>query len=140
MGVYFFTQAVSEAEAVEEASMCLSLVEGYKLSYPIFVDVESGSGNARANGLSKEARTAIVKAFCKTISNSGYKAGVYANKNWLNTKLNANELTAYTIWLAQYASAPTYNTTRYDLWQYSSQGSIKGISGNVDLDLSYLGY
>ncbi len=140
VGVYFFTQAVSEAEAVEEASMCLSLVEGYKLSYPIFVDVESGSGNARANGLSKEARTAIVKAFCKTISNSGYKAGVYANKNWLNTKLNANELTAYTIWLAQYASAPTYNTTRYDLWQYSSQGSIKGISGNVDLDLSYLGY
>ncbi|MBR5762721.1 MAG: hypothetical protein IKX87_11940 [Lachnospiraceae bacterium] len=140
VGVYFFTQAVSEAEAVEEASMCLSLVEGYKLSYPIFVDVESGSGNARANGLSKEARTAIVKAFCKTISNSGYKAGVYANKNWLNTKLNATELTAYTIWLAQYASAPTYNTTRYDLWQYSSQGSIKGISGNVDLDLSYLGY
>ncbi len=140
VGVYFFTQAVSEAEAVEEASMCLSLVEGYKLSYPIFVDVESGSGNARANGLSKEARTAIVKAFCKTISNSGYKAGVYANKNWLNTKLNANELTAYTIWLAQYASAPSYTTTRYDLWQYSSQGSIKGISGNVDLDLSYLGY
>ncbi|MCR4678177.1 MAG: hypothetical protein K5679_05430 [Lachnospiraceae bacterium] len=140
VGVYFFTQAVSEAEAVEEASMCLSLVEGYKLSYPIFVDVESGSGNARANGLSKEARTAIVKAFCKTISNSGYKAGVYANKNWLNTKLNATELTAYTIWLAQYASAPSYTTTRYDLWQYSSQGSIKGISGNVDLDLSYLGY
>lgn len=140
IGVYFFTQAVSEAEAVEEASMCLSMVEGYKLTYPIFIDVESGSGNARANGLSKESRTAIVKAFCKTISNSGYKAGIYANKNWLTNKLNTSELTGYTIWLAQYSSAPTYTATRYDLWQYSSQGSIKGISGNVDLDLSYLGY
>ena len=140
IGVYFFTQAVSEAEAVEEASMCLSMVEGYKLTYPIFIDVESGSGNARANGLSKESRTAIVKAFCKTISNSGYKAGIYANKNWLTNKLNTSELTGYTIWLAQYASAPSYTATRYDLWQYSSQGSIKGISGNVDLDLSYLGY
>ena len=140
VGVYFFTQAISEAEAVEEASMCLSLVEGYKISYPIFIDVESGSGNARANGLSKDARTAIVKAFCKTITNGGYKAGIYANKTWLNTKLNTSELTAYSIWLAQYASAPTYTATRYDLWQYSSQGSIKGISGNVDLDLSYLGY
>ncbi|MBO4679301.1 MAG: hypothetical protein J5626_06495 [Lachnospiraceae bacterium] len=140
VGVYFFTQAVSEAEAVEEASMCLSLVEGYKLSYPIFIDVESGSGNARANGLSKESRTAIVKAFCKTISNSGYKAGIYANKNWFTNKINTSELTGYTIWLAQYSSAPTYTATRYDLWQYSSQGSIKGISGNVDLDLSYLGY
>lgn len=140
IGVYFFTQAVSEAEAVEEASMCLSMVEGYKLTYPIFIDVESGSGNARANGLSKESRTAIVKAFCKTISNSGYKAGIYANKNWLTNKLNTSELTGYTIWLAQYASAPSYTATRYDLWQYSSQGSIKGISGNVDLDLNYLGY
>ena len=140
VGVYFFTQAVSEAEAVEEASMCLSMVEGYKLSYPIFIDVENGSGNARANGLSTEARTAIVKAFCKTISNSGYKAGIYANKNWLTNKLNTSELTSYNIWLAQYSSAPTYTATRYDLWQYSSQGSIKGISGNVDLDLSYLGY
>lgn len=140
IGVYFFTQAISEAEAVEEASMCLSMVEGYKLTYPIFIDVESGSGDARANGLSKESRTAIVKAFCKTISNSGYKAGIYANKNWLTNKLNTSELTGYTIWLAQYASAPSYTATRYDLWQYSSQGSIKGISGNVDLDLSYLGY
>ncbi|MBR5337043.1 MAG: hypothetical protein IK152_03580 [Lachnospiraceae bacterium] len=140
VGVYFFSQAISEAEAVEEASMCLSMVEGYKISYPIFIDVESGSGNARANGLSKEARTAIVKAFCKTITNSGYKAGIYANKNWLTNKINTSELTSYSIWLAQYSSAPTYTATRYDLWQYSSQGSIKGVSGNVDLDLSYLGY
>ncbi len=139
VGVYFFTQAITEAEAVEEASMCLSLVEGKKIKYPIFIDVESAT-NGRANGLSKDQRTAIVKAFCKTIANGGYNAGIYANKNWLNNYLNTSELTGYTIWLAQYSAQATYNTTRYDLWQYSNQGSISGISGNVDLDTSYLGY
>ena len=119
--------------------MCLTMVEGYKISYPIFIDVESASGG-RANGLTKDERTAVIKAFCKTISNAGYKAGVYANKNWLTTKINTSELTGYVIWLAQYASSPTYTATRYDIWQYSDSGSLSGISGSVDLDLSYLGY
>lgn len=139
VGVYFFTQAITEAEAVEEASMCLALCDGKKLTYPIFIDVESATGG-RANGLSKDARTAIVKAFCKTITNGGRKAGIYANKNWFTNQLNVSQLTEYTIWLAQYTSAPSYTASRYDLWQYSNQGSISGISGNVDLDLNYLGY
>ena len=138
VGVYFFTQAVTEAEAIEEASMCLSLVEGYKLDYPIFIDVEASGG--RADGISKAQRTANVKAFCKTIENSKYKAGVYANSKWLSGQINTTELTGYKIWLAQYASTPTYTATRYDMWQYSSSGTISGISGNVDLNLSYLGY
>ncbi len=138
VGVYFFTQAVTEAEAIEEASMCLSLVEGYKLDYPIFIDVEASGG--RADGISKAQRTANVKAFCKTIENAKYKAGVYANSKWLSGQINTTELTGYKIWLAQYASTPTYTATRYDMWQYSSSGTISGISGNVDLNLSYLGY
>ncbi len=138
VGIYFFTQAVSEAEAIEEASMCLSMVEGYSLAYPIFIDVESSGG--RADSLDKAARTAVCNAFCRTIANGGYKAGVYANKTWLTGYINTNELTGYTIWLAQYASQPSYTSTRYDLWQYSSTGKIDGISGNVDLNLSYLGY
>lgn len=139
VGVYFFTQAISEAEAIEEASMCLQLVEGQKLTYPIFIDVESAT-NGRANKLSKDERTKIVSAFCKTVTNGGYKAGVYANKSWFTNNLNVSDLTSYTIWLAQYASSTTYTASRYDLWQYSSTGSISGISGNVDLDLSYMGY
>ena len=124
-------------EAVEEASMVLSLVKKYKISYPIFLDVESSGG--RADGLDKGTRTAVIKAFCATIQNSGYTAGVYANKTWLNSKMDAGSLSSYKIWLAQYAAAPTY-TGRYNLWQYSSKGSIPGINGNVDLNLSYLGY
>lgn len=137
VGVYFFTQAVNEKEAVEEASMVLDLVKKYKVSYPIFLDVESSGG--RADGIDKGTRTAVCKAFCATIQNSGYTAGVYANKTWLNSKMDAGALGSYKIWLAQYAAAPTYNG-RYNLWQYSSKGSVPGIKGDVDLNLSYLGY
>ena len=137
VGIYFFTQAVDEREAVEEASMVLDMVKNYKISYPIFLDVESSGG--RADSISKETRTAVCRAFCKTIQDAGYTAGIYANKTWLTSKIDAGQLSAYKIWLAQYASSPTY-TGRYDLWQYKSTGRVSGISGNVDLNISYLGY
>lgn len=137
VGVYFFSQAIDEVEAVQEASMVLSLVQGYKISYPIFLDVEASGG--RADNISKETRTAVCKAFCQTIQNSGYTAGIYANKTWLTSKIDTSQLGSYKIWLAQYAAQPTY-TGRYELWQYKDSGSVPGISGHVDLNLSYLGY
>lgn len=137
VGVYFFSQAVDEVEAVEEASMVLDMVKNYKISYPIFLDVETSGG--RGDKIDTATRTAVCKAFCKTIQDAGYTAGVYSNKNWLTNKLDAQSLSAYKIWLAQYAAKPTY-TGRYDLWQYRSTGRVSGISGNVDLNLSYLGY
>jgi GH25 family lysozyme M1 (1,4-beta-N-acetylmuramidase) len=137
VGVYFFTQAVDEVEAVEEASMVLDRVSGYKISYPIFLDVEPSGG--RGDKISADTRTAVCKAFCATIQNAGYTAGIYANKTWLTSKLNASSLSSYKIWLAQYAASPTY-TGRYDMWQYKSTGKVSGISGNVDMNISYLGY
>ena len=137
VGVYFFSQAVNNSEAVEEASMVLELIKNYKISYPVFLDVEASGG--RADGISVEARTDVIKTFCQTIQNNGYTAGVYANKNWLTTKIDTSKLNQYKIWLAQYASAPTY-TGRYDMWQYKSTGRVTGISGDVDLNWSYLGY
>ncbi len=137
VGVYFFTQAVDNAEALEEASMVLDLVKKYKITYPIFLDVEPSGG--RADSLTKEERTAICKTFCETIEKYGYTAGVYANKTWLTNKIDASALSGYKIWLAQYASTPTY-TGRYDMWQYKDTGKVSGINGNVDLNMSYLGY
>lgn len=137
VGVYFFTQAIDEVEAVEEASMVLDRIKGYKISYPIFLDVEPSGG--RADSISADTRTAVCKAFCETIQNAGYTAGVYANKTWLTSKINVSSLSAYKIWLAQYAAAPTY-TGRYDMWQYKSTGKVSGISGSVDMNISYLGY
>ncbi len=139
VGIYFFTQAVNEVEAVEEASMVLNLIKGYTISYPVFLDVESSNGG-RGDKIDASTRTAVCKAFCQTVQNSGYKAGIYANREWLNKFIDAPGLSAYKIWLAQYAAAPSYNRTKYDMWQYSSKGSVAGISGNVDMNISYMGY
>ena len=137
VGIYFFSQAVNEVEAVEEASMTLSLIKNYRITYPVYIDVESANG--RADGISKAARTSVINAFCQTIRNSGYTPGLYANKNWLTEKINTGALGGCKIWLAQYVAAPTY-AGRYEMWQYSSRGSIAGIKGNVDLNISYMGY
>ncbi len=137
VGVYFFTQAVDEIEAVEEASMVLDYISGYRISYPVFLDVEPSGG--RGDAIDKATRTAVCKAFCKTIQDAGYTAGIYANKTWLTTKIDTGALSSYKIWLAQYAATPTY-TGKYDMWQYKDTGKVSGISGDVDLNLSYLGY
>ncbi len=136
VGVYFFSTALSEAEAVEEASMCAELCSGYGLSYPVFLDVESSS-RPGYNTLSASDRTANIKAFCQTIASAGYTPGLYANKTWLSEKINTGSLSCK-IWLAQYRSeGPTYSG-RYDIWQYTSKGHVDGISGNVDMNKSFL--
>ncbi len=138
VGVYFFTQAVNEVEAVEEASAVLRLVKEYQLDYPIFIDTEGAGGNGRADGLDVETRTLVCEAFCRTIENAGYEAGFSASRNWYNNNLHADALEKYCIWLAEYRSAPLYQGY-YQMWQYTSKGSIDGIEGNVDMNVSYLG-
>ena len=137
VGIYVFSQAVNEVEAVKEASLAVSLAKGYKLTYPIFIDTESSGG--RADKIDVATRTAVVNAFCQTVQSAGYQAGIYASKSWFETKLSMGSVGNYRIWLAQYAAAPTYSG-RYDMWQYSSKGTISGINGKVDLNLSYLSY
>nr|MCR5357961.1 hypothetical protein [Lachnospiraceae bacterium] len=139
VGVYFFTTALNETEAVEEASMCAALCSGYGINYPVFIDCENSS-RPGYNSLSASERTAIIKAFCSTIKSAGYTPGVYANKTWFTEKINASALSGCKIWLAQYnAGGPTYSG-RYDIWQYTSKGHVDGIPGNVDMNQSYLGY
>lgn len=136
VGVYFFTQAVNEVEAVEEASAVLRLVEEYKLTYPIYIDSEGAGGDGRADELDVETRTLVCEAFCRTISNAGYQAGVYASRNWLNHNLYMDRLDQYQTWLAEYRSVPLYQGY-YQMWQYTSKGKINGIKGNVDINIRY---
>lgn len=135
-GVYFFTQAVNEVEAVEEASAVIELIKEYDIEYPIYIDTEGAGGNGRADKLDKETRTLVCEAFCRTIENAGYRAGVYASRNWYNNNLATDRLDRYQIWLAEYRSVPLYEGY-YNMWQYTSKGKIDGIQGNVDLDISY---
>ncbi|MBR1930493.1 MAG: glycoside hydrolase family 25 protein [Lachnospiraceae bacterium] len=135
-GVYFFTQATNEVEAVEEASAVLQLIADFKLDYPIYIDTEGAGGNGRADRLDVETRTQVSEAFCRTIENAGYQAGVYASRHWYNNNLETRRLEKYSIWLAEYRSVPLYQGY-YKMWQYTSKGSVDGIVGNVDIDISY---
>ena len=133
-GVYFFTQAVNEAEAVEEASMVLELLSGYSLQMPVYLDVEASHG--RGDQISCEERSAVCHAFLTTIRNAGYTAGIYSNKKWFEEgRINTASFTDYKIWLAQYVDIPTYTATRYDMWQYTSKGHVAGVGGYVDMNV-----
>lgn len=139
VGIYFFTQAVNPVEAVEEASMALALSKQYKLALPIFIDTEGAGGNGRADGLDVETRTAVCEAFCKTIENAGFNGGIYASKHWLEHNLTMDDLSDYTVWLAQYSKKATYEG-EYALWQYTSAGTVDGIETRVDLNMCYMDY
>ncbi len=131
-GVYFFTQAITEVEAVEEASMTVSLLDGMKLDLPVFIDTEGSGG--RADALDKETRTAVCKAFCETVRSAGYAPGIYASRSWFDKKLIDDEFDNVTRWLAEYRKTPLY-TGDFGLWQYTSKGTINGIGTRVDLDM-----
>lgn len=137
IGLYFFTQAVSAVEAVEEASMALCLCGGRPLDYPIFIDTEGAGGNGRADGLDMATRTQVCEAFCETIESAGYRAGVYGSRNWFRSRLDMTQLDSNVIWLAEYREYPEYEG-KYQMWQYTSDGSIDGIEGRVDFNISYL--
>ncbi len=133
VGVYFFSQAINEAEAVEEASMVLELIKNYTLQMPVYIDVEKSKG--RGDAISVEERNAVINAFLVTIKNAGYTAGIYSNKLWFENRISTGLFLDYKIWLAQYVDIPTYYATRYDMWQYTSKGSVPGIAGNVDMNV-----
>lgn len=135
-GVYFFTQATNEVEAIEEASAMVNWIKEYKIEFPVFIDTEGAGGNGRADGLDLETRTLVCEAFCRTIENAGYEAGIYASRNWYNNNLDVERLDDYFIWLAEYRRAPLYQGY-YHMWQYTSKGKIDGIEGNVDLNIAY---
>lgn len=135
-GIYIYSTALNEAEAVEEASLAVAMAnKAGGCSYPIYIDMEDSVRGV--NKLSNAQRNAIITAFCSTVQNGGYKAGVYANKTWMTKYIDAGSLpgSCY-IWVAQYNTSCTYSG-KYSMWQYSSKGSVPGIKGNVDMNKSF---
>lgn len=136
VGVYFFSQAINEAEAVEEASMAVALAKKYGINMPIAIDSEyAAGGSGRADGLSKSERTTITKAFCNTVKNAGYTPMVYASKSWFSTHLDVSQLSGYRIWVAHYAEKCGY-TGNYHIWQNTDKGKVDGVPGYVDMNIS----
>lgn len=140
VGVYFFSQAITVEEAVEEAEFVLEKIRDYDITYPVIFDTEDVPNyNARANNLSRDFRTDICIAFCDTIAAAGYRPMVYASTRWMIMGIDLERLTAYDKWYAYYGTSFTF-PYQYQMLQYSDTGSVPGIEGNVDLDISFVDY
>lgn len=140
VGVYYFSQAISEEEAVEEAQVVLEYIRNYNLTYPIIYDAEEiAMDTARTDGLTVRQLTDNAIAFCEYVEAAGYHSMIYSNKRWLLTKLDLERLVDYDVWFAGYISIPEYPYD-FKIWQYSESGTVNGIEGNVDLNISFMDY
>ena len=138
VGVYFFAQAVNETEAVEEAEFVLEHLMEYDLQMPVVYDPESVvHEEARTDNVTGEQFTKNTKVFCETIEKSGYDAMVYCNMTWQAFKLDLEELEEYPIWYADYEEYPQ-TPYHFEIWQYSNEGTVDGIQGNVDLNIQMI--
>ena len=135
-GLYHFSYATSIESAEKEAEGFINIIKKYNPTYPVVIDIEASDRTSNVRG---DTLVDIADTICRKIEEAGYYAMIYANLDYLNNKLNDSRLDKYDKWLAEWKSKPTYNKN-FGIWQYSSKGSIPGINGNVDLNISYKDY
>ena len=136
VGAYWYSYAESVEDAVKEAKACMEVIKGKKFEYPIYFDLEEQSQFAKGRNFCDS----IIKAFCGELEKNGYLAGLYCSTYYLNNYISNSVAGKYALWVAQYNYRCTYTANKYGIWQYSSEGRINGISGNVDMDYCYTDY
>ena len=137
VGVYFFSQAITKAEARQEALYTLQVTEGWELEMPIVYDWEVVEAeNSRTRDVDPRVITDCMKAFCEVIEDNGRDVMVYFNPDLSLSSIYLEELTIYDFWLAYYTDWNNY-PYKVDMWQYTSTGSVPGIEGNVDINLFF---
>ena len=134
VGAYWYSYATSEAEARQEAAVCLQVLKGKTFEFPIYYDIEEKKQFA----LGKAACTAIARAFLEIVEKAGYWVGLYSSTYFLRY-FESDLLKRYAVWVAQYGTKCTYSG-QYGIWQKSSTGKVYGISGNVDMNDCYVNY
>ena len=142
IGIYFYSQAISPEEAVQEASFVIQNLEPYRahIKYPVAIDMEFvANDEARIDGLSREDRNNVTIAFLEAVKGAGYVPMVYGDKEWLIKEVDLTKLQNYDIWLAQEADIPDY-PYQYAMWQYSTKGVVNGIKGDANLNICFIGY
>ena len=138
IGVYFFSQAVTEEEAVEEADYVADQIKGYDVTYPVVFDMEHPeTGTDRILNLSREEKTRIAAAFMNRVQWAGYTPMLYNSTGLLDVFFEMELLTDYPVWAAEYGSLPHYPYV-FEIWQYTSTGRVDGIRGNVDMDIRFV--
>lgn len=142
IGVYFYSQAISAEEAVQEVSFILQNLEPYKahVKYPVALDMEFVSNDtARIDGLSREEKTDISAAFLEAVKAAGYVPMLYGDKEWLIREVDLTKLQSYDVWLAQEEDMPDY-PYQYTMWQYATDGVVNGVTGDANLNICFVGY
>ena len=134
VGVYFFTQAVNEKEAVQEADYTLKKIKKYQIDLPIVYDTEFMYGG-RHNTLDSITRTKVTRAFCERVKQAGYAPMIYASSSYLRDELDLTKL-PYDVWVAEWGDTLSY-VGSYRFWQYTETGQVDGIAGNVDMDYMF---
>ena len=135
LGVYWYSYAVNTYEAKAEAEMCLQVIRGKQFEYPIYFDLEERS----AFDTGKTNCSEMVKIFCNTLEKSGYFAGLYMSRSYLQNYITDEVRRRYALWIAEYNSSCNYDGN-YGMWQYSSTGQVSGVKGNCDMDRCYIDY
>ena len=140
IGIYFYSQAMTQQEAVEEANLVIDNLKDKKINYPIAFDMEFVENDtARVETLTNDERTTIAQAFLKRIAEAGYIPMIYGNKEWLIKRIDLTKLKEYSIWLSDESDIPDY-PYQYEMWQYSKKGNVDGIDGFADLNISFVDY
>ncbi len=143
VGVYFYSQAVSEAEAREEAVYVCELIKDSEIKYPVVFDWElPDDSEARTLGTTTETLNKCAEAFCQEIADRGYTAMLYSNLKMALTKYDMQTLSAYDFWYVEYKDGHNPPSYPYELqmWQYASDGRVDGIDGYVDMNISFVDY
>lgn len=141
IGAYWFCYASSPQAAIREADACINTISGYQLDYPVCYDIEQASAAyAAGEGVTMTSSLAgqLVQNFCNRLEEKGWYAMFYTNRNFLDTCLGSDLAKRYAFWYARYVGSP--DGTDCGMWQYTNEGSVPGISGNVDLDQAYIDY
>lgn len=142
IGVYFYSQAVNQDEAIQEANFVVQNLDPYKgkVKYPVAFDMEFVSNDeTRIDGLSREERTTVAGAFLEGVKAAGYVPMLYGDKEWLIKEIDLAKLQDYDVWLAQETDIPDY-PYQYAMWQYSTTGVVNGITGDANLNICFIGY
>lgn len=135
VGAYWYSYATSADGAKQEAKSCASVLSGKQIDYPVYFDIEEKSQLARGRNFCSSLTT----AFCTELESRGYYAGFYTSLSSLNSVVTDAVKKRFTVWVAQWASKCSYPSA-YGVWQYSSKGKVNGISGNVDMNYSYIDF
>ena len=142
VGVYFYSQAITQEEAVQEANFVVQNLEPYRahIKYPVAFNMGFVSNDkSRIEGLGREDKTTVTASFMEGIRAAGYVPMIYGDKEWLIKEIDMTKLQDYDVWLSQEEEIPDY-PYRYSMWQYNTDGVVNGIDGGADLNICFVNY